>query len=738
MKVKSIFFRIKLLVFSLLIIFSCVKIDDIKSPIEGFKILIDYNIFDTFISFRFVDAATGNLIGSKDDEKVRLSISGKSADAIVDQMGNREKFYDSVFGLLSLALNPKDPWKPSSENALEIQLEATNQNYKTATQKLKIDSVGKYEFKFLMERKDVESSGIKTYSFQLILNKQGELLEDFIFSSTGNEMKILIKKGTTFLNANNETELKSPVNLVLKVYTKTSAVPYGSNLITDLVSTSEVKTKVALDLYRAVDMQFKNNELKELTNPSKHPIILRQKIEANSYNPLTKKAIADGNLIHLYSYQTKFQSWQNYSETKLLADSLGFYVQTEIKSFGINASGMHLDLCNIDVDYVFNLKGDFPEYPVPSMIYFYRKFDSRYIGYTRIDIPKTGFNQAVSFKVPENTPVRAYLRDYTSANSFISQPDNFSFEAGCGKFGKFESQISTTSTKISGKVKVKILKDFPDDEFFVNALIYNSTTNGLLWSKQYKISKTLGEFEITADLPANIKSHIRIQSVKAENSFISVPDNIIFNTSAAQNLVWDFSITPLFTLMNLNFNFTRNANMPATDFRVKAEITNMETQKVESTVIFTVKPGKTNYIGQAFLSTEKRYKINLKRVEGADSFIAYPYEYIIGYLTKKDYLFESELSKVVVKNVTLTAKVVCPKSEIIPTLHGYYRTVYEDQWKEADIVKGILKIDVETNSTYIIGIIVNGKMETSTYKIEENNVNFEFKLGDYECSQMGW
>ncbi len=737
-KSHSNLLRFRLVGIFILLTFSCVRFDDLKSPVDGLKVMIDYNIFNTFLSFRFVDAATGNLIGAKDDEKVRVNITGNSSGAVVDQMGNHETYYDAVFGLLSLALNPKDPWKPSAGNILSVQIEATNHLYKPVDLKLQIDSTGKYEYRVIMEKKDVDALGVKTYSFQLNLDKNGELENDFNFTSTAGEVMLNMKKGTQFQKANGDVEYISPVNLVLKVYTKLSAVPLPSSLLADVIFTDLTKRKTALDLYRVVDVQLKNSTSEELTAPVKHPVVMRYKIDKTAYHPQTKKPVSSGDEINTYSYLPKSLAWQFGEKQSLQSDSLGFYVISEVKRFALYSTGMHIDLCSMYGDFSVNLQGTFPQYPVSASVYYYRKIDSRYIGNMKIDIPEAGFQQALSFNVPENTPVRTNIWNYSNSNSFIAKPNVFIHEAGCGSFGKFETIVTTTSVNVSGKVKVQLLDDFPEEEFYVNAQIYNSVTNGLIWSKQYKISKTINELEINAALPAGTQVYVKLQAVKSENSFESIPASIDFNTSSGQGLVWEYIISPLFSLVNLNFNFTQSSEFPANSYKVKAEFSNFDNNSKEGSVIFQVKPGQTKYSAQVYLSKKKRYTLNLKRVEGETAFIAYPYEFNIGYISQPDYSFDSELSKVTLKDVTITAQVVCPKSEIIPSLHGYYRTVWEDEWKEGDIVKGVLKIKSETNATYIIGLIVNGTMETTTYKIDETNFKLEFKLSDWDCDQMGW
>ena len=126
------FLRIQLVLIAILLS-SCIHLSDLKSPLEGIKVLVNYNIFKTFLSFRFVDSVTGLPIGQTGSEKVQVHITGSSSPAIVDQLGNHKDIYETVFGLLSLALNPKDPWKPSAQNILKNGMHCLSHKNKICT-----------------------------------------------------------------------------------------------------------------------------------------------------------------------------------------------------------------------------------------------------------------------------------------------------------------------------------------------------------------------------------------------------------------------------------------------------------------------------------------------------------------------------------------------------------------------------------------------------------------------------
>jgi hypothetical protein len=340
--------------------------------------------------------------------------------------------------------------------------------------------------------------------------------------------------------------------------------------------------------------------------------------------------------------------------------------------------------------------------------------------------------------VPEKTPVRIYVVNASSNNSFTVKPPNFYHEPGCGNFGTLKTLLTSTSVAVSGKVSLSMTGDFPDPEFGVTAGIYSQSSNALLWSKVYTISKSKSEFDVAANLPAGTQAYLKIQAVKSQNSFENEAISQEFNTTSAQNMNWSFSIKPKFKRVVLNFSFTRSAQLPAGDYPVKIEFTNTLNGDPEGNLVFQVKSNQTEYSSEVFLTNTKRYQLNIRRVDGGAEFMAFPYEFKLGSNLQSSYSFAAELSPVVRKTVRLTVKVVCDKSEIIPSLNGYYRTVWEKDWKEAEIKNGALTITCEMNATYVVGLIVDGKMETEEYTINETDRDFEFKLDDEACGKMGW
>ena len=743
-KSMSIRHRILSVLVCLILAGSCINFSDLKSPLDGIKLMINYNIFNTFLSFTFVDAATGTPIGATNNETVDVQISGAASSSVVDQLGNHKTAYSSVFGLLSLALNPKDPWKPTLQNKLGIQIDATCPNYKPASLNLRIDSTGKYQYNVRMEKSSVDALGIKKYAFQLNLNTLGELVNEVTISSTGHEAILKLKKGTQFLSSTRAVELSPYVNLTLTVYTKLNAAPVPGALLENVLLKNNSVQQEALDLYRVVDVEISNSSLHSLTSLGINQMVLRYKIDSLAYHPKTKTSVMPGNDAKTYSWLQNNSQWQLNDSLKIQTDSLGYYVESLITNTGIHAAGMHIGLCAMNGPIAYSLHGSFPTYPVSTLVYVYRKIDMQYVGNVRLDALQSGSPVTLNLNVPANTPVRSYTYAYSGSNAFSATPNYFDYEAGCGTFGQVASSLLYTppviipTVPVSGTATVNVGDGFSTDPFLITANIYLASNNQLLWSNQYSIGKSNNQFNINANLAPNTNVYLQILPTNNQNSFTCTPANYSFNTSSASGLTWQYAVSPIYSTVNLNLSFTRSAGLPNSTYTVKAELINMADLSDVQDILFQVVPGQSAYSVKLYLSKLIQYQVNLKRVDGAPVFMAYPYQFVLGYITQTDYSYTCELSPVVLKPVSITATVICKKTEIIPTLHGYYRTVWEDQWKQTDIVNGVLNINSELNATYVLGLIIDGQMQTGTYLFDATNLNFNFNLDDVNCAKMGW
>lgn len=97
----------------------------LKNPTEGVVQIVDATFTKATAAFKFVDANTGILVDSDGTAKIQVSISGKNASDIVDNLGG--SVIAAGNGYMALAL--REGVVPSQSNRIEFNIHATATGY---------------------------------------------------------------------------------------------------------------------------------------------------------------------------------------------------------------------------------------------------------------------------------------------------------------------------------------------------------------------------------------------------------------------------------------------------------------------------------------------------------------------------------------------------------------------------------------------------------------------------------
>ena len=291
MKKYNLYQRLLISLLSLLFIASCGKFDDLKNPLDGFKIYINYDVFDTFISFRFVDTATGELIGTTD---VNAAISGAHQDGVVDQFGNNKDAHTSVYGLMSLALNPKDPYVPADDSPIQFSVLATASGYQEQETAVTITETGVHYFNIYMEKESALTQGYKKYIRHIPLYNSS-LIDSFSLRSRGGEFEINIKKDVKLLDGNRAAVPDTFAIAELIVYTNVNSAPISQQLVTNV----EIDGSTAKMAYNPVSIISFSIETAtaEIHNIDNGEIGFTFGLDSDFINPLTNQKITAGDVL---------------------------------------------------------------------------------------------------------------------------------------------------------------------------------------------------------------------------------------------------------------------------------------------------------------------------------------------------------------------------------------------------------------------------------------------------------
>lgn len=720
----------------LLWVVSCSKFDELKSPVDGFNVILNYDVFETFISLRFIDAPTGKLIGALDDEKVQVSISGNGAGAVVDQLGNHDTIFNSVFGVISLALNPNEPWVPDEQNNLSLTFEAENKNYKSSEISFTIDSAGTYSFDVFMEKTNVERIGKKEYTHYLPLDQNGTIQSEYLFFSTENELKVLIPKGTRFINKNDKAVSGENIKVHITYYLTNNKAPVPSGLINNLKTINGSASKNAVDFYQIVEITFFDENGEEIM-PEDHSIEMDIRFKNNYYNPLEKRKIQANDEISILTYSNENSIWEEAGKTNVLSDSIGFYAQTMYKNTPYISLANFVETCELNANFSFGFTNRFDELPVGVRINNYRKYDNRYIGSKVINVENENQIYNTTFTAIEGEETKFYVYNQSSLNPFSIDVSTFYTEQSCGNIEQpFSLLITSKRTQIDGVISITTDSEIPKEGIDFYADIYQGSNHSRMYREKIKLTSANQQFSLSTGILAEEDVYIKLNPVSSRYAVEQLPKIIPFNTSTGP-FIWDFSISFKDISREFVFDFDIDESFENRTLTVRADFENIATNKVEKSTTFTISRSNPSVSKKLVIDENKSYRINVKRLAGKESFMAYPYSMGIG---KKNQTttFTSTLSPVNKQEVNARIKLLCGSSIIYPSLNGMYRTVWEDAWKQIKIKDGAFTQLFEIGGTYEIGTIFEGELVSTTYLIDETDIDLTMEMKGGICDSMGW
>ena len=728
MKKNNLYQKLVIFLLALLFIASCGKFDDLKNPLDGFKIYINYDIFDTFISFRFVDTATGELIGTAD---VKATINGAHKNGVVDQFGNNKDTYTSVYGLMSLALNPKDPYVPADNNPIKFSVLATAGGYQEQKTDITITETGVHYFNIYMEKESALLQGYKKYVRHIPLYNSS-LIDSFSLQSTGGEFKINIKKDVTLLDGNHATVPDTFAIAELIVYTNVNAAPISQQLVTD-VEIGGNTVKMAYNPVSIISFSIETATA-EIHNINNGKIEFTFGLDSDFIDPLTDQKITAGNVLPVYNYENH---WKQETEKTIQESGDSLFIDFSTDHLSLFSVGIVQPGCEFSGDILFSFDNDFATEPVGTRLYCYREKDNKYICRIDYDLTSQSLFHNFSFMVPVDNSVQLRIRQKSSANGFSAVPANITVDNPCNQNSNFNVGLTSTTIAFSVQVTFHFLETFPNNNFNVRIGFYNADNNSYLFSKTYNISQD-EKIQIDTGVPSDQRIYLKFSAVNQDNAFTSSPDKIIIEDPTIPSQSWNVNLTPKNCLFSGNFNFNYTDSFENEAIELKLLFINKQSNNIDKQKIVSFQPPANTVPVSTVLPKNEQYNVRIMRTGSGQKFQMYPYQFNIDQTCSVGAVWDADISPVIEQLIIFNVTVACPSTEILPTLQGFYRLVWKEDWHNADIVNGLIEMVLEMNGTYEIGIIIDDEMKIKEYKVIDTVNDIVYELSEEECGKMGW
>ncbi|MCF8227944.1 MAG: hypothetical protein K9G58_03005 [Bacteroidales bacterium] len=178
---------------------SCKKI---TKPENYENHVIEYDLINTRISIKFIDAATGELIGRDGNLSVNIRFSGKDALKVVDISGLSKNVYKSMHGFFTFGVAPGE--MPGPEDPFRFHLTASVEGYFNSGKTFRISKEGNYFYELRMMDLANLPEGVSKREEQVFANSSGVVTEQKSIITPNNRSTLLIPEACLFKDKNGQ------------------------------------------------------------------------------------------------------------------------------------------------------------------------------------------------------------------------------------------------------------------------------------------------------------------------------------------------------------------------------------------------------------------------------------------------------------------------------------------------------------------------------------------------------
>ncbi len=335
-----------------------------KTPIDNTKIVVNYDLINTKLNFKFIDGATGAQIGQSDkNTNVTITVTGPNKDVVLDITGVKLKnnSAESVNGFITLGLNPNTEYTPTADNPIEFTVVAQADGYISTSMPIRIYEEGNYQYRFAMVKLDAPPAGVTVEQNMNAGNlTNGQVADDITVQTNGAEASITFNQGMTMTDENG-APLDGNISVMVTHFDNLedqSLAAFPGGLTPMVNQDGDVESGVFYSAgFAAIEVTDASG--KKAAQFSNGTATLEMIINPQTYNPETKGPVKPGDEIPLYSYDPETGSW-TFEKTVVVEETAkGLTVTTEISHLSYwNLDWFESDNCDYGITLNFTIDQD--------------------------------------------------------------------------------------------------------------------------------------------------------------------------------------------------------------------------------------------------------------------------------------------------------------------------------------------------------------------------------------------
>lgn len=327
MKNSNVLFKIFTISILFAVIFtigSCKKLSNIT---DGTKLIIDYNLITTSFTFKFYDAATGELIGQGEDNRsVSLNVYGPNADDIIDITGTQPSTFSSAEGFIALAINPDVDI--SLSNPAKFTVVAHLDGYLNNSKSVTVHKEGNHIYDiYLVDVENLPNGVSRVVNNNGHTTNEGVVEEDIIVTTPNGMATITILAGSILKDANGDpctgTITVNLAHFSNLEHESLQAFPGGLEANINMPDGSTDNGFFFSAGFISLDVYDEDWDMAD--SVFVNPVNMQMVVPEETYNSNTLTGIADGDVIPVWSYEETAGSWDFESNNTIVSTDKGTF-----------------------------------------------------------------------------------------------------------------------------------------------------------------------------------------------------------------------------------------------------------------------------------------------------------------------------------------------------------------------------------------------------------------------------
>jgi len=498
-------------------------------PMDDIKISIDLNIFKTFVSFRFADAQTGELIGSSDGTIVSLVFSGRDAAAVVSQTGEQPAQHTSVLGMVSVALDPYGRYEMKPGSSVIFDFLATAPGYTPTRASLTITKTGTLVCIVNMRESGSSQSGPQVYRVKPGDIVGGTLLAGFRMMTPGNLFELDCPDSVQFAGTGG-TPASGRLTIIATRYGKLSETVAGGTRVMDF-SDQGVTTAGVLHPESILDISLESAGAGAITNLPGKPVSWRFTVSSD-YQP--------GDSLPVWSYFPSEKLWKSEGYAEVSIEDTSRFATFALRHFSLYASGQVAPTRSVSGEITFSFEKPFPTLSFPGIITLVDAVSGEIIQTVGVTL-YSGLSLPLALDLPIGSAismtVQATEADFelaTQPTSLLIAPDQTSFSTSF--------TLIPLKCRFSGTVTAHFPADFRGYPVPAQIRVTDAESGNLLSAKSIQI--TAADFSSSVSIMAREGRavNIRIIPVALDSDFRCSQEQITEESPCMENGSWSFNL----------------------------------------------------------------------------------------------------------------------------------------------------------------------------------------------------